>query len=532
MSDHRHVLAPSREDPFVSGLSQAVGGPRGQHSVPEKPSRHSGKVMTAARIILALTCAMLMAHWVQKSPCQDGAWVNLSQYTNFCYTDVLALYYAEGLVDGKIPYVPETPVPDEHQVEYPVLTGVFMGLLGLPVNALGEQIQINEGQWFYNLNALVLSAFAVATVAMLISLRRRRPWDAALFALSPAMFVTATVNWDLLAIVLAIAAIWFWAKRRPWLAGLFFGLGTSAKLWPLFLLGPLLLLAIRKNELSDRAFAARDRVVTSFRERDIPELLASSAQFVWHAFHGSSLARATKAFTATAVTWLVINVPVMLISMKDWLKFWDLSETRPIDWGTSFYIGRFIDGEFLGGIWGQFWNDVDAINTWSRVLFVVSCLAIGALIFTAPVPPRLGQVAFLVVAIFLVTSKVWSQQFNLWLLPLLVLARPKWGAFLVWQVAEVCYFLAFYGELMGASGSPVFPEKVFIFASLFRLATVIMLIALVVREIRRPELDVVRAVYRGDPDDGDRELPSEASEPASIVRIGRQPWLTPAGTKG
>ena len=56
------------------------------------------------------------------------------------------------------------------------------------------------------------------------------------------------------------------------------------------------------------------------------------------------------------------------------------------------------------------------------------------------------------VAAFLIFSKVWSQQFVLWLLPAGVLARPRWGAFLAWQVAEVCYFLAFYGELLGAGG--------------------------------------------------------------------------------
>ena len=57
------------------------------------------------------------------------------------------------------------------------------------------------------------------------------------------------------------------------------------------------------------------------------------------------------------------------------------------------------------------------------------------------------QLAFLVVAAFLMVSKVWSQQYVLWLLPLVVLARPRWGAFLAWQAAEVCYFFAFYGEL-------------------------------------------------------------------------------------
>ena len=55
--------------------------------------------------MLALTCLTLALHWVQKSPCQDGAWQNNMQYTRFCYTDVLALYYAEGLNEGKVPYL-------------------------------------------------------------------------------------------------------------------------------------------------------------------------------------------------------------------------------------------------------------------------------------------------------------------------------------------------------------------------------------------------------------------------------------------
>ena len=80
----------------------------------------------------------------------------------------------------------------------------------------------------------------------------------------------------------------------------------------------------------------------------------------------------------------------------------------------------------------------------------------------APRRPRLAQLAFLTVAAFLIFSKVWSQQYVLWLLPLAVLARPRWGAFVAWQLAEVCYFFAFDGELMGASGNPIFPEGVFV----------------------------------------------------------------------
>lgn len=451
------VVSPGREDSFVRGVAEVVGGPLGEHSVRETPSR-GGRFWTAARIVLALTCLTLALHWVQKSPCRDGAWANLKQYTHFCYTDVLALYYAEGLSQGKVPYVPDG---DDKHVEYPVLTGVFMGIIGLPVHAAGERNpQINQGQAFYDLNAIALSAFAVATVAMILSLRRRRPWDAALFALSPALLVTATVNWDFLAIVLAVAGLWFWARNHPLLAGVFLGLGTSAKLWPLFILGPIVVLAMRKRDY----------------ERMIIALVGAVA------------------------TWLAVNLPIMLLSFDDWREFWRLSTDRAIDWGTFWYVGRYFDSDVFHGVAPQFWANTPLITNLANVLFIAGCVAIAILAIRAPKAPRLGQLAFLVIAIFLVTSKVWSQQFNLWLLPLIVLARPKWGAFLAWQFAELAYFFAFYGELMGASGKGVIPEGTFIFASILRLGTVIALIVLVVREIMRPELDIVRTTYHADPD--------------------------------
>ena len=95
----------------------------------------------------------------------------------------------------------------------------------------------------------MLSLLAVATAAVILALRRRRPWDAAIFALSPILLVTATVNWDFLAIGLAAFGLYAWARRRPVLAGVLLGLGGAAKLWPLFILGPLLVLALRSRRL-------------------------------------------------------------------------------------------------------------------------------------------------------------------------------------------------------------------------------------------------------------------------------------------
>jgi uncharacterized membrane protein len=463
----RSAAAPATGDGFVRGLSQAIGGPLGEHAVP--PGARSGRFWTAARIILALTCITLAFSWVQKSPCQSGDWQKNIQYTRFCYTDVLALYYAEHLNEGKVPY-------KDWAVEYPVVTGYFMGALGLPVHAYGQKHpDINQGTWFYNANALVLSALAVATAAVILALRRRRPWDAAIFALSPILFFTATVNWDFLAIGLAAIGLWLWAKRHPLAAGFFLGLGAAAKLWPLFILGPLLILALRTRKIG-------------------PWVLS---------------------FLATALTWAIVNFPVWFLYHESWLRFFRLNKERPIDWGTLWYVGRFLDGKWHGGgpgDQGPFqWlsNHVDPqLNYLTYGLFGLSCLGIAALALLAPRRPRLAQLSFLVVAAFLIFSKVWSQQYVLWMLPLIVLARPRWGAIIAWTVAEFGYFTAFYAELLGAGGKPVIPEGTFVLAATLRLTTVVILCGLVIREIWRPELDAVRDTYGDvDPDAGPLNRP-------------------------
>ena len=460
---------PSHSDEFVRGLSEAIGGPVGTHAAKRSLS---GWYYNAARIVLAIVCLTLAAHWLQKAPCQDGAWVDLKQYRQMCYTDVLALYYSEQLSDGQVPYV-------QHPVEYPVLTGAFMGALGLPVHALGKAHPwINQGRWFYNLNALVLCGLAVASAAVMLALRRRRPWDIALFGAAPALFLTATVNWDLLAVGLAVFGLYAWAKRYPTLAGVLLGLGTAAKLWPGFLFIPLLMLG--------------------WRHRRFPEAFISSL--------------------AGVVTWAAVNLPVVVGYRSSWDEFFHLNRTRPIDWGTFWYLGDHFP--FVGALpkFNYFDQHIDMLNQVTYALFALCCVGIGLLVIFAPKPPRLGQLAFLVVVSFLIFSKVWSQQYVLWLLPLAVLARPRWGAFLIWQVAEVAYFCAFYGELLAASGKQIFPETVFDLAAAARLVTVAVLAGYVVRDILHPERDVVRQSYDGaDPDGGifnDVREPVPAPAPA------------------
>jgi uncharacterized membrane protein len=208
---------------------------------------------------------------------------------------------------------------------------------------------------------------------------------------------------------------------------------------------------------------------------------------------------------AFVLTWAAVNLPVALAAPRSWLTFYSFSQERGIDWGTFWYVGSSLPGEgpvkdFFTGLGA----DIPALNNLTLALFAVGCAAIAVLALRAPRRPRLGQLAFLIVAVFLLTNKVWSQQFVLWLVPLAVLARPRWGAFLVWQACELGYFVAFYQTLIRATPglSTAMPEWAFLLASTARAASLLVLVILVVREILHPEADVVRADGADDPEGG------------------------------
>ncbi|HEX4812412.1 MAG TPA: hypothetical protein VFV66_06630, partial [Nonomuraea sp.] len=132
----------------------------------------------------------------------------------------------------------------------------------------------------------------------------------------------------------------------------------------------------------------------------------------------------------------------------------------------------------------------------------VLCAGIAVLTLAAPRRPRLAQICFLALAAFMMTNKVWSPQFVLWLVPFAVLARPNWKPLALWQLAEVWYFAAIWLYLL--SQPPLSRDDLGIgdatyFTAVWgRIITIGIMMAFVVRDILRPEKDVVR---RGGVDD-------------------------------
>jgi hypothetical protein len=109
-------------------------------------------------------------------------------------------------------------------------------------------------------------------------------------------------------------------------------------------------------------------------------------------------------------------------------------------------------------------------------------------------------------------------------LPLVVLGRPPLRAYLLWQAAEVAYIFVIWSYLItaahgrsGGIGSGLY------FAALAgRFLTVALLAALIVRDILRPDKDLVRRDGDDDPAGG----VLDGAPDAVILRLRSRPALT------
>ena len=130
------------------------------------------------------------------------------------------------------------------------------------------------------------------------------------------------------------------------------------------------------------------------------------------------------------------------------------------------------------------------VNVVSLAFFAAWCLGVAALGVLAPRTPSLAQLGLLVVTGFLLVNKVYSPQYVLWLLPLAVLAVPRFRHQLVWQGTEVLYFASVWWYLGGQLAPGGGDDAGFYWlAILVRVAGELSLVGIVLRDMfrRTPE---------------------------------------------
>ncbi len=468
-------VVPTWTEPIAEAASQVVGGPLGRHALVGR-----SRYWTPLRVVLLFAAAVLALGFLGKANClqeydtADGPqldWRNDRQYISMCYSDTVPLYGIEGVASGKVPYrdgwIEGEGTGNEkvRYMEYPVLTGFFQYANARITDgwqALASRLPLPTALSvvvYFDITAIWLAMAWLVAVWAVRSMRRTRPWDAALVALSPLVIVHVFTNFDALAVACATGGMLALARRRPVLAGLLLGIGGAFKFYPLLLLLPVLLVGLRRRDLGTAA-------------RTIGTAVGSV---------------------------VLVNLPVAVAFTPGWWEFFRLNQTRPADPDSLYFVISYFTG------WAGFDGPLAdgqapvVLNAVSLALFATCCAGVAVLAWKAPRTPRIASLAFLVVASFLLVNKVWSPQYSLWLVPIAVLALPRWRLLLSWMLVDAVLWVPrmFYYLTPAKKGLP--PDW-FLGAAVVRDAMVVLLCVLVVRTVLRPAEDAVRAGYAPDVD--------------------------------
>lgn len=482
-------------------MSRGIGGPAGTHlrgtststgnsaGTKDPGTTGSARFWTLPRVLTAMTVVAILFSILSMQYCRINGWGAPGVYLGGCYSDITALYSSRGFDQD-----PWAPFNGAAEFEYPVLTGLIAAIMAqlthwadsaADLGLIPSSLVYWEGRpqlLFWDITFLATAALWVALVLIVMRSAGRRPWDAAIVALSPALIFGAGINWDLWAVVALALALFFVTRRRPLLAGAMIGVGISFKLYPLFLLGALLVLALRRR-------------------------------------HGEAMREFLITTAGTAGAWLLINVPVMVLDWDAWSLFFTFSADRGAGYSSFWHIWNLV-AEARGdqGLSAQ------SISLLSFLLFAAACLGVLILGLKAPATPRPAQLMLLITAAFVLVGKVYSPQFMVWLIPLIALAIPRWRDVLIWQAFQILHFWAVWMYLAGVVGdqSPQhsFDDALYVLAVLGHMGSTIYIMTRVVLDICRPERAAI---------DSPQPTPAAAAQPPAR-EPDRDPSGGPAGT--
>jgi uncharacterized membrane protein len=355
-------------------------------------------------LVVALAgCAIaLIVSYNLKDLCTRHQWDGY-QYRTLCYNDVFALYTFRGLDARPFPYIHGDGIfENEHRadgsqveqgdLEYPALTGVLIGVVAEVTH---------DGVTFFRVTSGVLAIFALLSVVLLSRVARAQ-WRLFFFAVAPSLILYAFHNWDLFAVSLMCAGLMAFHRRADGFTGMWLGLGAAAKVFPGLIL-PALLLA---------------------RRRETGKIPA-------------------RMIVTTAVSFVAVNVPFAIMNRAGWWAPWKFQSTRFPNFETSWYNIFCHLAPRCELRSGTFWTDTyPGLTSYaSAALFLVGIAwllrAESKRDYFRPYATSFG-----ILLIWLLTAKVYSPQYALWLLPFFVLVEIPWGGFAAFAVTDAAVWIA------------------------------------------------------------------------------------------
>jgi uncharacterized membrane protein len=305
---------------------------------------------------------------------------------------------------------------DTNAVEYPVLTGLVMYATSFVAHTPAS---------YFNFNALLL---AFLFIFIIFIVRKIKPEFTYLVPVAPAMIASLYINWDLWAIATMMLAI-YWFDRKAYLySSIAIAVSISTKFLPIFLLLPIIFILWRTNQIREMV----------------------------------------KYAATTVAIWLAINLPFALTTPIGWWRFYKLNMERNADWGSLWLA------------FNQLGLGLANLNYLAILLLLIGLTAFVIFLFEVKNTPTLASVAFIVLAIVMVASKVYSPQYVLWLTPLAAIAlthKKDLHAFWIWQIAETMYHVAIWQHLALFTGAAFgLQEGGYATITLIRIAATVYLV--------------------------------------------------------
>jgi len=281
---------------------------------------------------------------------------------------------------------------DTNSVEYPVLTGLVM---------YATSFVAHSPISYFNFNAFLL---ALLFIGLVFIVYRIKPEFTYLLPLAPAMIASLYINWDLWAIATMMLAI-YWFDRRAYLySSIALAVSISTKFLPIFLILPIIFILWRSDQIREMV----------------------------------------KYAATTLAIWLAINLPFALTTPTGWWRFYKLNLSREADWGSLWLA------------FSQLGLGLANLNYLAILFLLIGLTSSVIFLFEVKSTPTLASVAFIVLAIVMIVSKVYSPQYVLWLTPLAVIAltnKKDLHAFWIWQIAETLYHVAIWQHLALFTGA-------------------------------------------------------------------------------
>nr|WP_233158292.1 glycosyltransferase 87 family protein [Actinokineospora bangkokensis] len=334
------------------------------------------------------------------------------KYREACYSDIQYLWVGRDVDRHVFPYVDGGITADGElrggTVEYPVLTGLVIWLGALAVHT-------DAG--FLLASALIMAPFGLVTAWLLGRLSR---WRALVWALSPPLVLYAFHNWELPVVLCATAAVYVvhrgWGRRgvdrplrhRAHAAAVLLGLGFAFKLYPAIFVLPLMLYVLTGGRGGAELPAGR--------RRDVAGMV-------------------TTALVAMG-TAVAVNAPFALAGFDGWLASFTFQGQRKADITSNsiWYWALRPDSE----------PQNDAVNHLVNIASPVAVFASFAVAATIGWVRyrREGTYPWVPVSAamlcgFLLLHKVHSPQYALWLVPMFVLVRVRWGWIAAYFAADL-----------------------------------------------------------------------------------------------